>query len=259
MKSMFKKKQEYEPVIAKGKKREFLKDSLFDIGENILDFVFERWKEILSVLVFALASVLIVSLILSRSSQKKLEEFMNFERASNIVAFAPNDITQIQNALSLIQNAKEPQHISNIYKAWMLFKLERKEEAVNELSQILNNEKAPADARKLAGIMKINIVGDCKEVIKTYEILNSLIPRHDPTKKDESKGYISTIPIRTLFEVAKCAKDRPDIIQKIQVELDNMYLIEQFLAPERAKNILIAKQTINEIVSKSKQPNQENK
>lgn len=249
---MNKKSKEYEPIIAKGKKKEFLKDSIYEIGENLFDFILDRWKEILSVLVLALSSVLIISLILSRSKQKKLEDFINFERATTITALS-NDINQIQSAFGLIQDKSD--YIPRIYKSWMLSKSGKNQEAIDELSKILDDEKSSPDIKKIAGIMKINITEDCKETVETYEKIKSLFMSIDPTKKEEKKGYISTIPLITYFKLAKCSVDRPDIIQKIKTELDTMYLVEQFLSQERAKKILIAKQVINQIISEKKTEN----
>ncbi len=250
---MDKKTKEYEPIIAKGKKREFLKDSIYEIGENLFDFIFDRWKEILSVLVIALGGVLIISLMLSRSKQKKVEDFINFERASAITALS-NDINQIQSALDLIKDKSG--YIPRIYKAWMLSKSGKNQEAIEELSKILDDEKSPTDIRKIAGIMKINTTEDCKETVETYEKIKSLFIPIDPTKNEGKKGYISTIPLLTYFKLAKCSADRPDIIQKIRTELDSMYLVEQFLSQERAKKILIAKQVINQIISEKSKINQ---
>lgn len=246
---MFKKDKEYEPLIAKGKKREFLKDRIYEIGENVFDFIFDRWKEILSVVAIALSSILIVSLILSRSKQKKLEDFMKFERASTVTILS-GEKEQIQSALDLIKDQSD--YVPRIYKSWMLFKTGENQEALNELSGILNDEKSPPDIKKISGIMKINITADCKEVLDTYEKIKSLINPLDPMNKEQKKGYISTIPLITYFKIAKCAKDRQDIIQRIRTELDTMYLVEQFLSPERAKKILIAKQVLNQIISESK-------
>lgn len=255
---MFKrdKQQKYNPVIAKGKRREFIKDAVYEFGESIFEAILERWKEILISVGVVLGVVLVVSLVLHRMKQKKIEDFLNFERAYSIITMSPTDASQIENALNIMRNVKEPKYISKIYKAWMLFKLQRREEAIDELTQIIEDEKAPHDIRKIAAIMKINVLGktNCKETIETYHKFLSLLPPQGMLRSEETKGYISTLPIRTYFEVARCAKDKPDMIQRILADLDAMYVVEQFLSQDRAKNILIAKEVINKIVTEDDVP-----
>lgn len=241
--------REFEPKIAKGKKRETLKDTVYEIGERIFDTIFERWKEILVFLGGILGVILIISLIFQRQKQKKIENFANFERAYSIMASA-NDNSQLQEALNILQITDEPKYISKIYKAWVEAKLNKKEDAIKDLSEIIDNPKSPPDVKKIAAIMKINLIGktNCEEVLRTYEKLKSLLGELD-IPGSEKKGFLSSIPFRTYFEVARCAKDKPEIIQNIIKGLDNAYLVEQFISQERAKNILIAKQLILKITS----------
>lgn len=245
------KKDEYKPIIAKGKRSEVLKDKLQELGELIVDIVVDNWKMVLVGGAMVLGVVLATSLILQRSEQKKIENFVNFERAFAILSFERADQAHLEEALRILQNTDESLHISKIYRAWALFKLKRKEEALKELNDILDDERVPYDLRKIAAMMKINITGreNCKDVIETYEKLRAMLPSLAPIET-ENKGYIFTIPIRTYLEVARCAKGRPDIVQKMIAELDTMYYVEQFISAERAKNILIAKQVIAHLASK---------
>ncbi len=241
-----------ERVIAKGKKKEVLSDKIVEIGEEVFDFIIDRWKEI-GLGVIAILIVGFAIWIFSEQKKKKLsEELARFERALLLVASydMTQDMEKLKEAEKILSEIKEnPKFIPKLYIAWIKSKEGDGKKAVEILNSVINSE-APPEVKKIARIMKIHISKNCNEILQTWEEIKGEGKQNTPedililNKEEEQKRVILSIPLRTYFEVAKCADGKPEILRSISSELEILYSIERFASEDKAKNILMVKKFV---------------
>jgi hypothetical protein len=237
--------EEFKRVIAKGKKKEVFQDKIYELGERLFDIIAEKWKEVIAGLLATSLVIFVVWALRERGKNKEKEDFLKFEIANQYInAYdLSRDKSALENAIgTLSQIDKKPKYISKILLAWALSKSGETDKATQTLNSLIQDKSADEKLKDLARIMKINILGDknCEEVIKTWEEIKSK-NRDKITlgKEGDKSGF--PIPLRTYFEVSRCAKDRKDILNEIISELNFAYSIEQFISPEKAKYILVIK------------------
>ncbi len=241
-------KIDFEPVIAKGKRKEFFRDKVYEVGERIFDVIVERWKEVLLFLFFFVISAFIFWSILERNKRKKLEDIAEFERAMFLISSydMTRDENELENSKALLsQVEKNPEHISKIYLGWVLSRKGEYDAALEKFNEVINSEDVPDNLKKIAGIMKINVFANikkCSDVIETWKNISSGGNGREGVAEIHVRKEITiSTPIRTYFEVIKCADD-PRLLLSIVDELNSLYTIEQFLSPERARSLLMLKQ-----------------
>ncbi|GBD04263.1 hypothetical protein HRbin19_01573 [bacterium HR19] len=237
--------EEFKRVIAKGKKKEFFQDKIYELGERLFDILAERWKEAIAVVLALSLAIFLVWAVREREKNKEKEDFLKFEIANQYINTydLSRDKSALENAINtLSQIDKKPKHISKILLAWAFSKNGEIDKATQTLNSVIEDQSANEKLKDLARIMKINILGDknCNEVIKTWEQIKSKNKEKITLGKEGDKSGFP-IPLRTYFEVSKCAKDRKDILNEIISELNFAYSIEQFISPEKAKYILVIK------------------
>jgi hypothetical protein len=242
---MERKEKEIERVIAKGKKREVFKDKVYELGEKLFEVLIEKWRVFVGGVIGLGLVVFVIWALIEREKNKKAEDLRKFEIAMQLLTSydMTGDTQYIDGAISnLSQIEKNPKYISKIYIAWGLSRKGEKEKAAEELQKLIEDKKAPESVKRLAQIMKINILGssNCDEVKKTWNELKGKSQEKELPETPEDEKLIS-IPLRTYYEIMNCSKGDSKILSEIIRDLDSIYTIEQLISPEKANYIFMLK------------------
>jgi hypothetical protein len=238
-------RKEIERVIAKGKKREVFKDKVSEFGEKLFEILIEKWRIFVGGIIGLGLVIFVGWALIEREKNKKAEDLRKFEIAMQLLTSydMTKDNQYLDGAISnLSQIGKNPKYISKIYIAWALSRKGEKEKAAEELQRLIEDKKTPESVKRLAQIMKINVLGssNCDEVKKTWnEMKRKSQEKELPETPDDEK--VINIPLRTYYEVINCSKGDSKILSEIIRDLDSIYTIEQLISPEKANYIFMLK------------------
>ena len=238
-------RKEIERVIAKGKKREVFKDKVSEFGEKLFEILIEKWKRFVGGIIGLGLAIFFGWALIEREKNKKVEDLRKFEIAMQLLTSydLTKDNQYLDGAISnLSQIEKNPKYISKIYIAWALSRKGEKEKAAEELQKLIEDKKTPEGVKRLAQIMKINVLGssNCDEVKKTWnEMKRKSQEKELPETPDDEK--VINIPLRTYYEVINCSKGDTQILSEIIRDLDSIYTIEQIISPEKANYVFMLK------------------
>ncbi len=238
-------KEEFEPVIAKGKRKEFFKDKVIEFTEDLFYTISERWKEVLVGFAGVILAVGLILGVFEYRKNKIKNEFLTFESAYQLIVSydMTKDSKFIDEAVAkLYQVQSNPKYISKVFLAWALSKQEKYNEASEILNQIIYDDKLVLGLRKLATVLKINILAgkDCEEIIKTWKFMKDKEKNLSPEEIDKAFSVIP-IPIRTYFEIIRCSDKNPEVLQDLLYEIDFMYMIERLVSQDRANMFVVLK------------------